>query len=480
MSAEPFHITADPAFLYLSPGHKEALGCIIYGIEQRKGFVAISGEIGVGKTTILRAYLEGVGVQGLRKPERVIYIFNANLSFPALLHTIFNELDLAPRSKEIHEIVNQLQETLIEIYKKGETVVLVVDEAQNMPVETLENLRMLSNLETIRDKLIQIILVGQPEFEAMLSSYELRQLNQRIAIRTRIKPLTEKDSIQYIYHRLARVTDEPSEVFTDSAVHLIARHGRGAPRVLNILADNALIAGFGYQKKPVNKKIVREVAADYFGADMPRRFRWPVLIVASCAVAAGLLFIPFRDYVLKERNPQVKFESSFPKTGGSAGNSGPSSHETVKQTIHYRAEPVDEPRRSEETAGDKTARAPGPSPAVDALHESRQDQDAASASKSLPPAQPDPSVTRPAAGGRTSEATDVVSGRPVSGALPEKPTRWVVKQGDNLSMIALSIYGKSDQKTLDWIRSLNPEILDPNILRTGLILNLPARDEQAE
>ncbi len=433
----------------------------------------------MGKTTILRAYLEGVGVQGLRKPERVIYIFNADLSFPALLHTIFNELDLVPRSKEIHEIVNQLQETLIDIYKKGETVVLVVDEAQNMPVETLESLRMLSNLETSRDKLIQIILVGQPEFEAMLSSYELRQLNQRIAIRTRIKPLTQKDSIQYIYHRLSRVTDEPSEVFTDSAVRLIARHGRGAPRVLNILADNALIAGFGYQKKPVNKKIVREAAADYFGADMPRRFRWPLLVWASCAVAAGALFIPARNYVLNERNPDVKFEFSSSKTGGSAVKAGPNSREAVKQAITYRVAPVEESRQSKETAGDKSAQALASSPAVESSHESRQGPAADLASKSLPGAQPDPSAAGLAAAG-ASHPSAVASDAPAPDVKPAQPTRWVVKQGDNLSMIALSIYGKSDQKTLDWIRSVNPEIQDPDLLRTGMILNLPARDEQAK
>jgi len=467
LSAEPFHITADPAFLYLSPGHKEALGCIIYGIEQRKGFVAISGEIGVGKTTVLRAYLEGVGVQGVKRPERIIYIFNANLSFPALLQTICAELDLVPRSKEVHEIVNQLQEALIEIYSKGQTVVLVIDEAQNMPVETLENLRMLSNLETSRDKLIQIILVGQPEFEAMLSRYELRQLNQRIAVRTRIKPLTDKDSVQYIYHRLSRVTDEPSEVFTPSAVRFIARQGRGAPRILNILADNALIAGFGYRKKPVTKKIVLEVARDYFGPQKSRRARWPFLAGAACAIAAGVLFIPFWKSMMGGNN-----------ASGPSGRLKPESSQS--RDFQVRAPlPVAEPASasdSKSSAQKAPEASPAPSTAAGATSESPQ----------IPAAQPlstPGAETGPKAAGHKETDTDSSSSstQTGSGAVTETafrpPMQWVVKKGDNLSMIAQGIYGVSDRRTLEWIMSINPQIRNPNLLREGLTLRLPIRTD---
>ena len=161
----PFQITPDPDFLFLSPSHKVALGAIIYGIEDRQGFVAITGEVGLGKTTILRAYLERVDPQQLR----TICIFNANLSFEGLLKTIYAEFDLEYSPGDLYDRVKQLQQTLIDEYQQGRNIALIIDEAQNMPLETLENLRLLSNLETATEKLIQIILVGQPEFEVILN-----------------------------------------------------------------------------------------------------------------------------------------------------------------------------------------------------------------------------------------------------------------------------------------------------------------------
>ncbi|MFZ0944684.1 MAG: AAA family ATPase, partial [Syntrophobacteraceae bacterium] len=168
---------------------------MIYGIEERKGFIAITGEIGVGKTTILRSYLESADPEKLK----VVYIFNAMLSFESLLKQIFNELGLVPaESAGVPELVNRLHRFLIEEYKNERNVVLIIDEVQNMPIETLENLRMLSNLETSKDKLVQIVMVGQPEFDRKLELEELRQLKQRVAIRCRIKPLTREESLAYI------------------------------------------------------------------------------------------------------------------------------------------------------------------------------------------------------------------------------------------------------------------------------------------
>ena len=159
LKKNPFHITPDPEFLFLSSSHKEASASLIYGIEERKGFIAITGEIGVGKTTILRSYLESADPQMLK----VVYIFNSMLPFESLLKQIFNELGLvAAEGDDVPELVSHLHQFLIEEYKHDRNVALIIDEAQNMPVETLENLRMLSNLETSKDKLIQIVMVGQP------------------------------------------------------------------------------------------------------------------------------------------------------------------------------------------------------------------------------------------------------------------------------------------------------------------------------
>ena len=261
LKKEPFHITPDPEFLYLSPSHKEALGSIIYGIEQKKGFVVIIGAVGVGKTTILRSYLDTAD----KKHLKIIYIFNARPTFEELVKTIYQELGIDSKTDDIFDMVNNLYKILIDEYTKGNSVVLVIDEAQNVPIDTLENLRMLSNLETPKDKLIQIVLVGQPEFEERLNMDKLKQLKQRIAIRSTILPLTKSESFDYIERRLLRAGTHSKAVFTQDALEAICKKAIGIPRTINILCDNALITGFGCQQKPVSSKVVREVIRDIEG-----------------------------------------------------------------------------------------------------------------------------------------------------------------------------------------------------------------------
>lgn len=263
LKKEPFHITPDPEFLYLSPSHRQALGSVIYGIVQRKGFIAITGEVGVGKTTILRSYLD----RAEREQLKIIYVFNSNVSFGGLVKTLHRELGSTPRENlNVYDMVDQLHAILIEEYRQGRNVALIVDEAQNMPIATLENLRMLSNLETSKDKLIQILLVGQPEFDSKLELHELRQLKQRIAIRCKILPLTRGESRDYIGHRLAKASRKKQiKVFSRGAMSLIVKHSKGIPRILNVLCDNSLITGFGYQQKVVSTRIVKEIIADFAG-----------------------------------------------------------------------------------------------------------------------------------------------------------------------------------------------------------------------
>ena len=247
LNREPFRITPDPEFLYLSPSHKEALAAIAYGVEQRKGIIAVTGEVGTGKTTILRYYL------GKADPERLkaAQVFNPAVSFPALLQTIFRELGIPFESGEASGMVDRFHQYLIEEYKKDNTVVLFIDEAQNMPVETLENLRMLSNLESSEDKLLQIVLCGQTELEPLLDRNELRQLKSRIAVRATISPLRRKESLAYIRHRLSMSSRKESDIFTKAALERIVRKAKGNPRSINILCDNALITGYGYDEKSV-------------------------------------------------------------------------------------------------------------------------------------------------------------------------------------------------------------------------------------
>lgn len=256
---EPFNITPDPEFLYLSPDHKEALASIIYGVEQRKGFIAVFGDIGVGKTTILRSYLSSID----RNKLIAIYLLNPMLSFANLLKILHRELGLSPSSLSNFEMVNQLHEHLIHEYGEGRNVVLIIDEAQNMPVDTLENLRMLSNIETTNEKLIQVVFSAQPEFEKTLNLQELKQLNQRIAVKTVISHLSKTEGLTYIRHRLKKAAVKESAIFTSCALKEIVRMAEGIPRVINILCDNSLITAFGYGKKVVGLDVVREVVRDF-------------------------------------------------------------------------------------------------------------------------------------------------------------------------------------------------------------------------
>ena len=241
----PFQITPDPEFLFLSPTHKEALASIVYGVEKRKGFVVVVGEVGLGKTTVLRSYLERAD----KKLLRVIYVFNPNVPFSALLDTIDQAAGTDVRQDSVAARVLRLHDVLVGEYQQGYNVVLVVDEAQNMPIQTLEDLRLLSNLETSKDKLLQIVLVGQPEFDKILDRHELRQLKQRIAIRATLTPLSADESLAYIRYRLEKAGAESTNIFTRGALRRIVRHAGGIPRLLNILCDNALITGLGYQKR---------------------------------------------------------------------------------------------------------------------------------------------------------------------------------------------------------------------------------------
>jgi len=285
MTREPFHVTPDPDFLYLAPSHKEAMAAIVYGVESRKGFIAVIGEVGSGKTTVVRASLRHID----REQFNIIQIFDPATGFEELIDTILQEMQLACDSQALRDKVRALHGALIEEFSQGRTVVLVVDEAQNMPVETLERLRMLSNLETERDKLIQIVLVGQPELEEKLRRHDMRQLLQRISLRVNLRALTPRESIAYVKHRLD-VASAVGQVFTNPALRSLARRSGGNPRILSMLCNGALIAGFAHQRRPVTRSIVRSVASDYGGSEQRgfRLLRWASFWGLALALAAYL------------------------------------------------------------------------------------------------------------------------------------------------------------------------------------------------
>jgi len=253
----PFSVSPDPRFFYSNPVYREALVTLHYGIEARKGFVIITGEAGTGKTTLLRMLMHN-----LDSAIHTAFIFNPRLSFTALLRFILSDLGITSSAKDRLKLTEQLNDHLIEQLKKGQTVALLVDEAQALSDEILEELRLLSNLETDREKLIQIVLMGQPELEHKLDKPELRQLKQRVTLRCRLLPLSQHEVGLYIASRLKTAGYEGKELFAPEAVEKITHYSNGIPRLVNVVCDNALVIASAASKEHVSADMIEEVARD--------------------------------------------------------------------------------------------------------------------------------------------------------------------------------------------------------------------------
>lgn len=258
-SEAPFNLTPDPNFLYMSQGHEEVLTSIIYGIQGRRGIMVLIGEVGTGKTTLLNTALEW-----LSQKTRVAYVINFDVNFEDLLKTAILKLNLGQTGENISKIdaLNRLNEFALQQLAEGGSVVLIIDEAQNLNTETMENLRLLSNMETPKHKLVQIILSGQPELAAKLDLPELRQLAQRISMRKHIAPLKEKETYEYIQHRLEVADFNGPGLFSTGSQHLIWRYSEGVPRKINNLCDNALLIGFQMQAEKIRGSIIQRVVKE--------------------------------------------------------------------------------------------------------------------------------------------------------------------------------------------------------------------------
>ncbi len=250
---KPFNVTSDPSFLYLSKRHKEALAYLVYGIKERKGFLEITGEVGTGKTTLCRALLNQ-----LDSHTKAAFIFNSDLSELQLLQAIIADLGIKVEKRTKIDLFNGLNNFLIAQLRLGNNVVLILDEAQNLKSRVLEQMRMLSNLETEKEKLFQIIFVGQPELRDKLKSPALRQLRQRIGIRYHILPLEKKEVPDYMKHRLYVAGSDGSIKFTESAIEKIYEYSNGIPRLINIVSDKALLLGFVLATYVINDRIVEK------------------------------------------------------------------------------------------------------------------------------------------------------------------------------------------------------------------------------
>src|SRR5258705_12815471 len=249
LTEKPFNATPDPKFLYMSPGHREALAQLVYGTQERKGFIVLTGKVGTGKTTLLHALC-----QRLNGQSAVAFVVNPALPFDELLEYVLEDLGVAKTGNSRAQRLIALNNFLIERERAGQNTVLIVDEAQNLDAATLEQVRLLSNFETPTHKLLQILLVGQPELKAKLELPELRQLKQRVGLRCRISPLTPAEARMYIRTRLRIAGCPDLGLFSETAVNRIVEDSRGIPRLINIVSDHCLLFGYADQKRRIDQQ----------------------------------------------------------------------------------------------------------------------------------------------------------------------------------------------------------------------------------
>lgn len=298
LKEKPFDSTPDPRFLHLTPGHREALAQLVYSVRENRGFLVLTGEVGTGKTTLLNAFR-----RRLDGRAAVAFVFNSTQSFEELLEGVFVELGLKRPEGSMVQQLATLRSFMLERRRTGQTTVLIVDEAQNLAPKTLERIRLLSNLETPTEKLLQIVLVGQPELRARLDRPELRQLRERLELQCRLVPLSRTETQQYIEHRLRVAGAADLDLFTGAAQRRIAAYSDGIPRRINILCDHCLVIGYASNRRKIDSDIVVEAVAALQGrlgrpggAPPPRvharRDRWILGAGAVAAAIAAIMFSP--------------------------------------------------------------------------------------------------------------------------------------------------------------------------------------------
>jgi len=256
-SVKPFNLVADPGFLYMSSKHRLALTYLEYGLMDGIGFVLLTGEIGAGKTTLIRKLLSQ-----LPEDIEVAVVFNTNVSAEQLVELILQEFELKARGRRKAAHLDILNQFLINKYGEGQRVVLIVDEAQNLSLEALEEIRMLSNLQTDQEPLLQILLVGQPSLRMKMQNPSLAQLNQRVAVSYHLKSLDLQETKEYIFYRLRKAGGEKSQIFQAKAIESIFRYSQGIPRAINTICDAALVYGYADELRVIDGKVIEQVVKD--------------------------------------------------------------------------------------------------------------------------------------------------------------------------------------------------------------------------
>jgi general secretion pathway protein A len=259
LKENPFNVNPDPRYLYLTKQIEEALSGLMYGIQTRKGFITLTGEVGTGKTTLVNRLLHWLH----ERRTRTAFLFNSRINSTQLFDFVLSEFEISCESKTKSQQLMKFNQWLLERYRAGETAVLIVDEAQNLSYPVLEEIRLLTNLETSTDKLLQIVLSGQPELEEKLKQPQLRQLRQRIMLRCTTSPLTEDQTAEYIAERLRIAGADGEPIFSPKAVETVHLYSLGVPRVVNLLCEHSLVNAYAEQQRPIEANIVEDVAREF-------------------------------------------------------------------------------------------------------------------------------------------------------------------------------------------------------------------------
>ncbi len=260
----PFNLSPDPAFLYPSPQHEEALANLMYGVQSRKGFIVLTGEVGTGKTTMLECLRENLDDEGIQ----FAFLFNSRLTVEQFFEMIAYDLDLRCKPDSKTEVLMALNHLLLQQATAGSTAALIVDEAHDLNWDVLEEIRMLGNLENRTGKLLQIVLAGQPELDRKLDAPNLRQLKQRVVLRCSLQPLAAPETTAYVRSRLAKAGKTDQQIFSEEILSEIHVRSQGIPRVINTLCDNLLLTAFAIERKTVTRGMLDEITADM-------RLEWP-------------------------------------------------------------------------------------------------------------------------------------------------------------------------------------------------------------
>jgi general secretion pathway protein A len=465
VAENPFRLTPDPQYLYLSEGHKEALASLLYGLRARKGFVAVLGEAGTGKTTLLR-YLLGQ----LDDSVRAVCILNTNVAFEELLGFVLRELGIETGGASKTEALEALRRFLHAQFQAGRTVAILVDEAQNLSPTVLEELRMLSNFETDKAKLLQIILVGQPPLREMLINPKMQQVRQRIGLICSLDPLSHKETAAYIKHRLRAAQFQGKRLFTRRAVSSVWKHSHGIPRLINVICDNALLIGYGSGRKRIGRRTIGAAARDLdrslkgsLGVSGPFKWGW------RTAVAVSLVLLGLGVKPLLSRYPIPHWQSPLQLE-----------HEVSSST-------QDHPSPLPDGMIERDLPAP-PQPAEANLELPAQDQRTLLAilkgerSQAQPRSGGNVPLTSPSMSEGKAEWPKVwPSTAQDANSAPPSPTQkpvplvkiLTVLPGDTLRSLAKSVYGEASLLVLDRVMGVNPELKSVEHISIGHKLLFP-------